>query len=315
LMKTGECNPNIPGLCNESALHEAARADLMDIVKYLLQHGASPNARNTSGKLPRDVTINGNIIKVLDDAMAKTESNDTMSDGMSQLSKAVLYFAYDVSPEVLSHVEQEFHLNVSKELNDDVTHIIFDAAEIEERKVSSLSSHYLHGIASGSWMLSSEWIEESVKDKKLVPLGGYELFGCNEIDTLNNTPKLARVNKEYGNLGLFQGFCFYFYRASAHEAISKKNLIKLATLSGAEVVNREPDPNKVDPLDYPTRFHLKNENDSHKLILTSYIIFYDDNNKPPDNKRYDLEHMKTLKTQWLIDSLGSFELLNPQKYL
>lgn len=91
-------------------------------------------------------------------------------------------------------------------------------------------------------------------------------------------------------------------------------LAALVKSTGGEVINREPNPSVVDPLEYPIRFHVPKQ-DSHKLTLTSHIILYDDKNKPPASKMHNMEHIKVLKVRWMIDSLGDFSLKDPDNYL
>jgi len=69
----------------------------------------------------------------------------------------------------------------------------------------------------------------------------------------------------------------------------------------------------VDPLESPIRFHAKEDN--HKLVLTSHVILYGDKDVPPQEKKLNMEHIKTLHVKWLIESIGSFSLLNPELYL
>ncbi len=101
-------------------------------------------------------------------------------------------------------------------------------------------------------------------------------------------------------------------------------MIELITAAGGNVSNREPNPATVDPLEAPTRFHVLNNvrgsddssgYDVEKLTLTTHIYLYEDGSPPPTAKLYDMEHVKSLKSDWLIDSLAQFRLLDPSNYL
>jgi hypothetical protein len=106
---------------------------------------------------------------------------------------------------------------------------------------------------------------------------------------------------------------FYLYKSCSYESISKKELVKLIISAEGAVINREPNPDSVDPLESPIRFHAKENN--HKLVLTSHVILYGNKDVPPEDKKYNMEHIKTLKVNWLIESIGNFSLLNPDGYL
>ena len=148
------------------------------------------------------------------------------------------------------------------------------------------------------------------------------------------------------NPSLFHGFNFYIYKNSSwainndggkekkngeekkgsgggkklslsgHSScvFNKKDLAKLIAFGDGAVINREPNPDMVDPLESPERFHAAQHNKTpHKLCLTSHVVLYDDKNVPPN--KYDMEHVKTIKTDWLIHSAVHFKLLMPDSYL
>lgn len=64
-------------------------------------------------------------------------------------------------------------------------------------------------------------------------------------------------------------------------------------------------------MDNLTRFHAKDPN--HKMVLTSHVILYNAENEP--DKKYAMEHVKTLRVDWLIDSILNFNFMDPDNYL
>jgi hypothetical protein len=93
--------------------------------------------------------------------------------------------------------------------------------------------------------------------------------------------------------------------------MSKKDLGLCIRLGDGEVLIREPNPDAVDPLDNPIRFHAKDP--THKLILTSHVVLFGDGNVPP--KKHNFTHVKTLRVEWLIQSVLNFGLLDPDNFL
>lgn len=127
--------------------------------------------------------------------------------------------------------------------------------------------------------------------------------------------------------GLFSGICFYLYKTcsycSDHVKMKKEQLADLITGSGGTVTNREPNPNAIDINPDCLPFHANNTGRGDPTIpnpfaLTSHIILFNDREgkgMPPASKRYQMEHIKTLKVAWIIESLREFTLKDPGEYL
>lgn len=139
--------------------------------------------------------------------------------------------------------------------------------------------------------------------------------------------ELAKGNKSnqvqftLQNPGIFDGFWFYLYKTCGYVSVSgsaiklsKRDLISLITIAGGKITNRDPNPDSVDPLETPNRFHT-HENSQSKFILTSHIILFEKDQPPPESKRYNMEHIKTLRSDWVIDCIEQFSLIDPENYL
>ncbi|ODN04151.1 BRCA1-associated RING domain protein 1, partial [Orchesella cincta] len=334
------CNVNaMGGIEEDTPLHEAAAYGLERIVEILISFGAVPTIRNADGKLPRDVAFNDFIIKILDNRAnnegcslnAFTMANLALEDpSLHQIrsQKAVLYFNFEVSERVLNEVMVRLNLKVADKLTEKVTHIIYEtSSENEDDRLVPFSWEYLVGLGKGLWQLSYQWICKSLYHSRCQPLTDFEISGCNEpaeesFENFNyqsfcgttGIPGLARVNREKGNPGLFDGFTFYLYKSCGSGKLTKKSIGYLAILSGAKITNREPNPETIDPLDFPSRFHTL-EDSSHKFTLTSHVILFADDEQPPEIKRFNMEHVKTMNLNWLVDCLGHFQLVDPENYL
>lgn len=83
--------------------------------------------------------------------------------------------------------------------------------------------------------------------------------------------------------------------------MSKQNLQDLITLSGAQFLKREPDPDST-CLENTVMVHVKNPNSP--LYHTTHIILY------PDDKnqelKYNMKHFKSLPVSWFLKCLQMF---------
>jgi hypothetical protein len=112
------------------------------------------------------------------------------------------------------------------------------------------------------------------------------------------------------NPGLFHGINFYIYKTSSYGKLSKKDLGRAISAGDGMLLNREPNPDQVDPLDDPVRFHAQDP--THPLILTSHVILFSGGNEPPIKHNY--EHVKSLSVDWLIQSVLNFKLMDPEAF-
>ncbi|CAL8081826.1 unnamed protein product [Orchesella dallaii] len=235
----------------------------------------------------------------------------------------ILFFAYEVSEAVLHDVAARLKLRYSKLLTEDVTHVIYKTSvDNGEDHLAPFGWEYMFGLAKGLWQVSYQWIVKSLDHSRCLPLTAFEIKGCCEptddkyrllnyrsfVGT-NGIPGLARANREKGNPGLFDGFKFYFYPGN----LNMENLECLAVHAGAKVISHEPTPENIDLLECSSRFHTY-EDKNHQFSLTSHVIVYSDSKPPPETKKYNMANLKTLKLDWLVDSLGHFQLLDSESY-
>jgi len=104
--------------------------------------------------------------------------------------------------------------------------------------------------------------------------------------------------------------CFYIYKNSGFGTWTKKELAKCIQVGGGVVLLREPNPDQVDPLENPVRFHAQDP--KHKLNITSHIILFGPGNEPMT--KHSLEHVKTLTVDWFMQSALQFKLMDPSNF-
>lgn len=80
----------------------------------------------------------------------------------------------------------------------DVTHVIVKA---DKNNGASNTLKYLQGIVHRKWIVSYQWVVDSVKERRLVNEEPYEVV---DSKTLEEGPRKSRCREK----GLFEGFCF-----------------------------------------------------------------------------------------------------------
>lgn len=144
------------------------------------------------------------------------------------------------------------------------------------------------------------------------------------IDSLHKNRKRKR------NLSASEDALAQFAKNSAVR-FGKRELVSLIQAAGGKVTNREPYPDLADPLEgLGLRFHAmsgnhvcgetslpqQNSNAPNPFEMTGHIFLYDGRGDvPPKSKLYELEHVKTLKSDWVIESLVKFKLEGPECFL
>lgn len=85
--------------------------------------------------------------------------------------------------------------------------------------------------------------------------------------------------------------------------ISKKNLQDLITLSGANFLSREPDPDGA-CLEDTVMIHIRNLDSP--LYHTTHIILYPD--EKTQELKYNMKHVKSLPVSWFLKCLQTWAI-------
>ncbi|XP_043588813.1 breast cancer type 1 susceptibility protein homolog isoform X2 [Bombus pyrosoma] len=107
----------------------------------------------------------------------------------------------------------------------DVTHVIVKA---DKNNGASNTLKYLQGIVHRKWIVSYQWVVDSVKEKRLVNEEPYEVV---DSKTLEEGPRKSRCREK----GLFEGFCFLCIEPYVNVSIEQYQDLLRAT--GAIVVD------------------------------------------------------------------------------
>lgn len=125
------------------------------------------------------------------------------------------------------------------EVSQEVTHLVIMPSS---EGVASRTLKYLQAVVNGSWILSYQWILDSVREQKYQPEAKYLINADNKAE---GAPAKARKHKKKNGTGLFDGFEIHFHGTFPPGKGPKIEELKwLARLGGATVLNVAPDPPK-----------------------------------------------------------------------
>ncbi|KAK7479149.1 hypothetical protein BaRGS_00029590 [Batillaria attramentaria] len=178
---------------------------------------------------------------------------------------------------------------VYSKFNDHVTHVIIKTAP--GSRVCERTLKYFQGVAGRCWVLSYDWVTDSTEAGRPLPEAGYEVVGDTVKGDDHKGPKKARLS----SAPLLAGFAFTCVGVSPD--MTKKEVIQLLTMSGAEVLD--------DP------WELNSHRAKYKLVIRCV----DSDAQPPTpaeielfNGQYKHFGLVTVAREWILDSICTHSL-------
>lgn len=330
-------NPNVRDYTGETPLSEAVRRNALPVVKLLLDAGACVNIPAWKLGTPlMDAVHNDNLemAKLLltcgADVNARAVNNITAmscvkSKNMEELLKTTVSLP-TVIPKIpqneviltcfdLDSIQIQNTLNLCKMLNIGFYEDMSEVCYTHWTKVSHLivkdtgskniipSDYALKAFAVGAAIVDYQWVLSSIQSKELVNLEKFEIHGTIEYpDTC--APKKSRMDRELLMPRVFERCNMAFTKDFRQESsISKQNLQELITLSGAQFLKREPDPDSS-YLEDTVMVHIRNPNSP--LYYTTHIILYSDGKN--QELKYKMKHVKSLPVSWFLKCLQTYTI-------
>ncbi|XP_065897466.1 BRCA1-associated RING domain protein 1-like isoform X2 [Dysidea avara] len=300
---------NIPGYANCTPLHDAVVNGHVDIVKLLVNKGADPSIRNKYGKVAEDLTdslaikralnLSGDA-ELLPQALLKSPHASPILNG-GPLKVVLLGTSLKVSQKAqFVHASKKFNAKICDTFTTDVTHVVTPV----DKGCCPRTLKYLYAVAAAKWIVSYNWITDSLSKNEWADETLYEVRGCTTSTECicSEAPRKSRENLAKGAPGIFDGCQFYFYGTFIPPKASKEDLTYLVTLANGVILNREPKSDNDDiqaVVEWP--YHFKG-----KDCLSSTFIVYDPWSKSvPTTTEL---HVTIVPASWILDCLSHFEL-------
>ncbi|VDK50713.1 unnamed protein product [Anisakis simplex] len=182
---------------------------------------------------------------------------------------------------------------LSHEMTRDCTHLVI--YNTEDRLCKSRSLKYAYAIANRCIIVTHQWIVDSVQQKELQSIDGYEVEGDLQV---NRCSRAARRSRQ-GDADLFNGFTFYlpvpYFRFS--KIVTKDRLQEIIEMMSGKCVD-----------------HLWDLPSSSKR---AFIIFAPGSSSVSAARKFELDKgVEVLRADWILDSVCEYRVLldNTQIY-
>lgn len=292
---------------NVTPLHEAASAGFIDVVKLLVARGADTKAKNSQGQTPRDVAAGEEIVEALEQTLVEissTQIHDQTVVQSDELSAEDVFVscgaAFDSEFKKISLAASKLGLRKpSRAVTTATTHCLVDS--------SRDSLQILCAQLVGAIIVRTEWILQS---KQIGNLVDTEPFLLSPADVDPEGRSRALENRARAQPKLMTGLNFYL--SGTFDSPGKADLQRLITLSGAKLLNREPDPENLPGIELTVPLHATNDS---SLCRTSHVILYQAGGKREPVIKYKMEHVKTLPVPWFTQSILHHQLIEPALFV
>lgn len=140
---------------------------------------------------------------------------------------------------ILKKFASKFDARIYDDFDAKVTHVI-GAVTSDNPKVTVRTVKYMMGMLQNKWMLSTEWLNDCLKQKKILSEDNYELIGTKRQEAHEmGAPKKSRESGQK----LFSDMSIYFdgkFKDGKNNVPSLQVLVALVEAGGARVLSSKP---------------------------------------------------------------------------
>ncbi|ORX91892.1 hypothetical protein K493DRAFT_409078 [Basidiobolus meristosporus CBS 931.73] len=184
----------------------------------------------------------------------------------------------------LNSTAKKLHASVVAEFKKDVTHLVTEAVKGTSRRTMK----YFLAILHGRWLVSYQWVEDSLKRNEWLEEDAYEIIGDEHFS--NYGPRRARQSIKKQEPRLFQGQQYFL--AGEFKQPARDDLIMLLNAGGATVLDRWPPANNQQVrviCDNKTSMRTKNK---YREQYSCEVVF----------------------ANWVLDSISNYKLIDTLAY-
>ncbi|XP_064401882.1 BRCA1-associated RING domain protein 1-like isoform X2 [Halichondria panicea] len=309
---------NVPGFDNDTPLHDAVANGHVDIARLLLRRGAILNIKNRQGLIALDFACSDEMKKVFSqhsasssvqispNAIVSPHTSPEQSGGSNQ----VVILCTGLKLYQKNRVEELASLLGVRVVNSFSTNVSHIVTNCNSSKCCSRTLKFLCGVAKGKWIVSFQWVTDSLEAKSWTNEINYEIKGVTVGDSnlVSDAPKKGRENAIMKLPGLFDGCEIFLSGLFAPPQASKDELGKLIKLADGQLLAREPIylPHTTHP------YHMKQGSKSKPC--STFVVcdpFCEQRDKYVVSSRRT--NVKIVPASWLLDCLSCFEIIPCQQ--
>ena len=226
----------------------------------------------------------------------------------SSSKKLVLLLTHTANTEDARNDIKEFNETFTADSADsfqsNVTHLIVNLDKDKVMKHRTMK--YMQGLMAGLWVVSADWVTDSLKERRLLPETNYEVRK-NVKALLDDAPRRAREAYQK-KLKLFSRYCVLLFGGFPNPGPSKVNVSSLLHSGGAQVLNSIQD-----------MIAFSQENSKHILVAIAAEESYQDKLKTEidlhnNSRQKGHEEIQMVTLSWVLDSVTNFKALDLAEY-
>ncbi|XP_017789807.1 PREDICTED: breast cancer type 1 susceptibility protein homolog [Habropoda laboriosa] len=164
---------------------------------------STPKVQQSTSK---DNYSTAKLVSNLNESTFSRQSESTVPSNVQSVSNVnkqrLCFVCSGLVPSQIEHVKrlaQTVNARYMTQFNQDVTHVIVKTDQ--ENNGANKTLKYLQGIAYGKWIVSYQWVMDTLKERRLISEEPYEAV---DSRTLEAGPRKSRLKEK----DLFQGFAF-----------------------------------------------------------------------------------------------------------
>eukprot|EP00731_Ephydatia_muelleri_P008665 Em0004g1003a len=295
---------NTPGFENSVPLHDAVINNHVQVVELLISSGANPNARNSNGLTPLDLASTEAIRNALTSPVTRTLPPPLSAKASSKVVMLVTGLGRDEKVQ-LQELAKLLQGEVATTFSPRVSHVI---APCNSQRCCARTLKSLSGVAMGKWVLSFDWVKESLKARCHQEESSYEIQGfvLQDISTITNAPQISRENARMQKPGLFAGCSFYLHGSFVPPSLSKDDIASLVAYAGGIVLRKLPRTISADDSLLVCPLHAQPGSVFEKCHV---FIVYDPTSTTNLGDVPTVAGVTNIVATWILDCLSSFKLL------
>ncbi len=304
---------NVHGLDNDTPLHDAMANNHKDVVKLLLLEGANPSLKNTHGLTAEDIAPPSKKMK--------TVLAEHLPVSCCRSSNAVTVCPL-ISPEIVhgdscivilctglevyqkNQVEELASLlgcaAVVGSLSMNVSHVVTNC---NQAMCCSRTFKFLCGVATGKWIVSFQWVVDSLAAQSWMKEVSYEIEGVivGESNLVSYAPRKGRDRKVKGLPGLFDGCEFFLSGRFEPPQASREDFSKLIELAGGQLLTE--DPRSLSYAGHPSRMKQSKK-------LSTFVLYDPHLRQNTRMSSRDALGITLVPASWLLDCLSCYEIVS-----